>query len=321
MSVGTAGDAFSHNLSEPNAEEPDFAPLCVSSRANLFPRLSAQSVRGRNCGLAGRGLMAENVAMPLVTTSLQGHIGILTFSNPAQRNCLSGEMVEALVGAFDELEKQDVYAVILRAESGVKVWSAGHNIKELPEGRRDPLNYYDSLGVLLRRVQDFPYPVIAMVEGTVWGGACDLCISCDMIVCAEDSTFAITPAKLGLPYNASGVVHFINVLGPKIAKEMFFTAKPISAQQAHNASMVNHIVPAAGLEGFTLALAESITANAPLAIRVIKHQFRLLLKGTPLPAETFEEIQGLRRRVYDSDDYKEGVLSFKEKRPPVFTGH
>ncbi|MBC2595525.1 methylmalonyl-CoA decarboxylase [Ruficoccus amylovorans] len=258
--------------------------------------------------------------MALVTTAIQGKTGIITFSNPEARNCLSGEMVEALVGAFDELEKQAVYAVILRAEPGVKVWSAGHNIKELPEGRRDPLNYYDSLGVLLRRVQDFPYPVIAMVEGTVWGGACDLCISCDMIVCAENATFAITPAKLGLPYNASGVVHFINVLGPKIAKEMFFTAKPISARQAHNVSMVNHVVPAPELEGFTLALADSITANAPLAIRVIKHQFRLLLKGTPLPAETFEEIQGLRRRVYDSDDYKEGVLSFKEKRPPVFTG-
>ena len=259
--------------------------------------------------------------MPLVTTSLHGHTGIITFNNPTQRNCLSSEMVDALVGAFDDFEKEDVYAVVLRAEPGVKVWSAGHNIKELPEGRRDPLNYYDSLGVLLRRVQDFPYPVIAMVEGTVWGGACDLCISCDMIVCAEDTTFAITPAKLGLPYNASGVVHFINVLGPKIAKEMFFTAKPISAQQAHNVNMVNHVVPVPELESFTLALSESITANAPLAIRAIKHQFRLLLKGTPLPAETFEEIQGLRRRVYDSDDYKEGVLSFKEKRPPTFTGH
>ncbi|QYY36626.1 methylmalonyl-CoA decarboxylase [Ruficoccus sp. ZRK36] len=258
--------------------------------------------------------------MPLVTKSLHGKTGILTFSNPAQRNCLSQEMVEALVGGFDDFEEDRVYAVILRAEPGVKVWSAGHNIKELPDGRRDPLNYYDSLEVLLRRVQDFPYPVIAMVEGTVWGGACDLCISCDMIVCAESSTFAITPAKLGLPYNASGVVHFLNVLGPKIAKEMFFTAKPISAQQAHNVSMVNHVIPAPELESFTLALADSITVNAPLAIRAIKHQFRLLLKGSPLAAETFEEIQGLRRRVYDSEDYHEGVLSFKEKRPPNFTG-
>ncbi len=258
--------------------------------------------------------------MALIQKFTEGHLGVLMMSNPAKRNCLSGELVKELVAGFDEFEQQEIHTVILRAEPGVKVWSAGHDIRELPESRRDPLNYHDSLGTLLRRVQDFPYPVIAMVEGSVWGGACDLCISCDMIICAEGATFAITPAKLGLPYNASGIVHFINVLGPKIAKEMFYTAQPISAEQAFNVSMVNHVVPPAELESFTKDIAASILANAPLSVSVIKRQFRLLLKGTPIPAETFEEIQGLRRKVYDSDDYKEGILSFKEKRAPVFKG-
>jgi methylmalonyl-CoA decarboxylase len=173
---------------------------------------------------------------------------------------------------------------------------------------------------LLRHVQDCPVPVIAMVEGSVWGGATDLCISCDLIICAENAAFAITPAKLGLPYNASGLVHFLHVLGPHKAREMFFTAQPMQAAEALAVGMVNHVVPQETLEPFTYALAATITQNAPLAVRALKQQFRLLLSGQPLPAETFERIQGMRRFVYDSADYREGLDAFKEKRPPRFQG-
>ena len=159
-----------------------------------------------------------------------------------------------------------------------------------------------------------------MVEGSVWGGACDLCLSCDLVLCSQDATFAITPAKIGLPYNASGLVHFLNVLGPHKAKEMFFTALPLTAEEAENNHMVNHVVPAAELEAYTLHIARAIAQNAPLAVRVLKQQFRLLLSGQVLASETFESIQGMRREVYDSADYEEGIQAFKEKRPPAFKG-
>ena len=103
-------------------------------------------------------------------------------------------------------------------------------------------------------------------------------------------------------------------------KEMFFTAQPIGAQEAFRLGVLNHLVPRHQLEAFTHGLAEQICCNSSLAIRVIKQQLRLLCKGHALDAEAFEQIQTLRRRVYQSEDYREGLRAFKEKRPPVFKG-
>jgi methylmalonyl-CoA decarboxylase len=262
--------------------------------------------------------------MSTVMTKLEEGIGTLTLNQTDKHNRIGAELVCDLIAALDEMEcgprPARAQVVVLRTLPGVSVWSAGHDIDELPQPRRDPLGYADPLERLLRRVQDFPSPIIAMVEGGVWGGACDLCISCDIVVCAENATFAITPAKLGLPYNASGLVHFLNVLGPHKVKEMFFTAQPISAQEALVAGMVNHVVPLEQLEATTYGIARAITKNAPLAVEVLKRQIRLLLGGEVLSAEIFESIQGMRREVYDSEDYKEGIQAFREKRKPVFKG-
>jgi methylmalonyl-CoA decarboxylase len=258
--------------------------------------------------------------MELVVTNLDDTIGTITFNHPTKRNSIGLRFADDFIAAFDELEQAAARVVILRAMPGVKVWSAGHDVSELPTGRRDPLGYQDPLDRVLRRVQDCPVPVIAMVEGGVWGGACDLCITCDMIMCSDDSTFAITPARLGVPYTASGLGRFLAVLGPHKAKELFFTAQPISAQDALQAGMVNHVVPRDELEAATYGIAETISRNAPLAVQVLKQQFRLLLRGQTLSTETFEQIQGMRRTVYDSEDYQEGIRAFKEKRKPNFQG-
>jgi methylmalonyl-CoA decarboxylase len=256
--------------------------------------------------------------MSLVIANLEEGLGTITLNHSAKLNSIGVKLAGDLIDTLDEMERAQTLAVVLRAMPGVRVWSAGHDVNELPQPRRDPLGYADPLERLLRRIQDYPAPVIAMVEGSVWGGACDLCISCDMIVCEENATFAITPAKLGLPYNASGLVHFLNVLGPHKAKELFFTARPISAHDAFVAGMVNHVVPLDQLEAKTYDIAKSITENAPLAVQVLKRQFRLLLGGEVLSAEIFESIQGMRREVCDSDDYTEVIQAFREKRKPRF---
>jgi methylmalonyl-CoA decarboxylase len=258
--------------------------------------------------------------MALVERSMADRIGILRMNRPEKRNALNGELMRAMTEGFDALADADARAIILRAAPGIKVWSAGHDIDEIPEPRRDPLGYFDALETLLRKVQDCPVPVIAMVEGSVWGGACDLCAACDMIVAARGSSFAMTPAKIGIPYNASGLVHFTNLLGVNKAKEMFFTAQPVSVEDAWNNGLVNHVVAAEELEPFTMKLAGTIAANAPLAVRAIKAEFRLLSRGHSIDAETAEQLQALRRRVYDSADYAEGLRAFKEKRAPRFEG-
>ena len=145
--------------------------------------------------------------------------------------------------------------VILRAKPGAKVFSAGHDIDELPESRRDPLGWDDPLRQLVREIENFPGPVIAMVEGGVWGGATETVFACDMIVAADTATFAVTPAKLGVPYNVGGMLTFLNATGLRMAKEMTFTAQPIDAARAERHGIINYAVPASELEPFTLRLA------------------------------------------------------------------
>lgn len=258
--------------------------------------------------------------MPLIDRTLEKAIGTLTFKNAAKLNCLSHQFMQELMDGLDALVSDGAHVIVLRAEPGLKVWSAGHDINELPEPRRDPLSYGDPLETLLRHIQDCPVPIIAMIEGSVWGGACDLCCSCDMVIACNTSTFAMTPAKIGIPYNPSGLMHFVHHIGLNKAKEMFFTARPTTAHEAWNNGFVNHEVPVAELEKFTYDLAARIAANAPLAVRAIKAQFRLLTRGALIDAETAERIQSIRRKVYDSADYAEGIRAFKEKRPPHFQG-
>jgi methylmalonyl-CoA decarboxylase len=257
--------------------------------------------------------------MNKVQTVIENQIGILTLNNEEKRNALSSELLLDFIEAFKEFKEAKVRVVILRAKKGSKVWSAGFDIDELPEPGRDPLSYNDPLELALRTVQQFPAPVIAMIEGSVWGGACDLAFCCDMLIGTYTASFAITPAKIGVPYNPSGILHFINMAGIHLAKEMFFTALPINAQQAKHHGILNHLVPdIEKLEEFTFFVAEQIKQNSPLSISVIKEQLRILGSAAPMSAETFERIQGLRRIVYDSHDYKEGIGAFREKRKPKF---
>ena len=259
-------------------------------------------------------------APALVRVDYRDAVGLITLDHPQQRNALSRRLVEDLIAALDDFGRRRLRAVVLRAAAGSAVWSAGHDVRELPDTGRDPLGWDDPLRHLIREIENFPAPVIAMVEGSVWGGACETVFACDLVVAAPNATFALTPARLGVPYNVSGMLTLLNASNMRIAKEMAFTAKPVSAERAERLGMINHVVAADELEAFCLALAQDIAANAPLSISVMKEQLRILAGAHPMSPQGFERIQGLRRLVYDSDDYREGIRAFKEKRRPLFRG-
>ena len=258
--------------------------------------------------------------MSLVTVEVLDKVGILTLNNTQKLNALSSKLVEDIVEALGNFQKEQIHIVILRAPEGAKVWSAGHDVKELPLKLRDPLSYYDSLEVLLRTVEEYPGPVIAMVHGSVWGGACDLIMTCDMVIADKTAKFAMTPAKLGVPYNSTGILHFMNRLPINIAKEMFFTAELMSAERALNVGIINHLVEEEELLPFTLNMATTISTRSILSIQVIKEQFRVLSKAYSITPSAFERVQGMRRKVYDSHDYEEAITAFLEKRPAKFKG-
>ena len=258
--------------------------------------------------------------MALVLTEIRDAVGIITLDHPGKRNALAKVLVDDLIAALKDFEARKLRVAILRAAAGAKVWSAGHDVDELPESRRDPLGWDDPLRYLIREIEIFPAPVIAMVEGGVWGGACETVFACDLVVAAPSATFAVTPARLGVPYNIAGMLTFLNASSIRIAKEMAFTARPISAERAERLGMINYVVPNDDLERFTVALADDIAANAPLSIAVMKEQLRILAGAHPMSPQGFERVQGLRRLVYDSNDYQEGIRAFKEKRKPNFRG-
>jgi methylmalonyl-CoA decarboxylase len=256
----------------------------------------------------------------LVQSRVENQIGTITLNDPKTLNSLSGALIKDLLDALDHFREEEVRVVILRARPGSKTWSAGHNVGELPKHARDPLTYSDPLRVAIRKIQEYPAPVLAMVEGGVWGGACELVMACDMVIAVESATFAITPARLGVPYNIGGVQNMIGSVPMAVVKEMLFRAKPISAQRAYEVGIANYVVPADQLEAKTLELAQDMLANSPLVITLLKEETHVLAHALALSAETFERIQSVRRRIYDSEDYQEGIRSFFEKRKPVFQG-
>lgn len=258
--------------------------------------------------------------MPLVDAKLDATIGTITLNNAKKRNALSEAVIQEIIAALADFRERKARAVVLRAQPGVKVWSAGHDVGELPTGGRDPLGWDDPLRLLIREIEIFPAPVIAMIEGGVWGGACETVFACDLIIAAPDATFAVTPAKLGVPYNVSGMLTFLNATSMRIVKEMAFTAMPVGAERAERLGMINYVIAASELEAFTYGFANRIAQNAPLSIAVMKEQLRILAGAHPMSPQGFERVQGLRRIVYDSHDYKEGILAFMEKRPPTFRG-
>ena len=257
--------------------------------------------------------------MSSISIEIRDAVAWITLTSPPV-NALSMTLIDELSAALVEHRPPEVRVVVIRSAAGAKVFSAGHDVRELPTNGRDPLTYNDPLRKVIRNVESYPAPIIAMVEGSVWGGACELVLSCDLVVAANEVTFALTPARLGVPYNLSGTLNFMKVADMHFLKEMLFAARPIPAARMAGYGVVNAVVPADQLEATVTKLASDIACLSPLVHRIMKEELRVLANAQPLTPEAYERIQALRREVYDSDDYQEGIQAFKEKRSPNFQG-
>jgi methylmalonyl-CoA decarboxylase len=263
--------------------------------------------------------MAENPTQPVRPTQIANNIGIATISNPPV-NSLSSDVCDKLLESFDEFEKARVRVVIIGANPNSKIWSAGHDIREIPLDGHDAVTWTTGFERVLRRVRNCSVPVIAMLHSSVWGAACDLAVTCDLAIGTPQTTFAITPVKMGISYNTAGMSHFLGVLPLHIIKEMVVTGNPLSAEDAYRFGLLNRLVSPEKLEATTMEIAQTIAGRAPLAVSVVKAELSSLSRGTPMSADEYEYIQSARRTAFRSDDLKEGVKAFFEKRPPVFQG-
>ena len=235
--------------------------------------------------------------MALIQTSLADGVGTIAFDNYAHRNALSASLIAEAITAFTAM-CADARVIVLRAANKNKVWSSGHDLSELSPKGQDPLAWRDPLEQLLRAVGDFPGPVIAMIDGSVWGGACDLALDCDITLGDADASFAFVPAKIGLPYNLSGVQRFLARLPPNVAIEMAATADPVDAERALRVNLLNHLVPTSELESRTYAMAKTIAGRHREAIAAFKAQARQLLSAPSISPERAEYLEGVRWSVY-----------------------
>jgi len=258
--------------------------------------------------------------MKYIKTIILNQIATIILDNDSQRNAFDSKLLGELCEAFDNFKSKKVRVVVIRNNAEANVWCAGSNIHELPNPGKDPLPYNNPLEKLMRKIEEFPHPVLAMLDGSVWGGGCDLAFSCDILIGTSQTSFAITTAKMGVPYNATGILNFLNRIPINIAKEMFYTSQPISAEKAYNLGILNHLIDQKEINDFTYSLAAKISENSPLSISVTKQQLNLLSKARPLDSQTYEKINQLRYIAYTSADMKEGKQAFLEKRKPEFKG-
>lgn len=256
--------------------------------------------------------------MTILSVISENGISTVTMHDASRRNALGTDMLTGLIAAFDAMP-HDTRVVILRAGDNQPVWCAGFDIRALSRGY-DPLARDGQLQTLFSRIAHCPAPVIAMVRGSTWGGGTDLALRCDMVIADTSSQFAFTPARLGLPYDAEGLLNVLLRTGPAVALEMFATAEPILAERALAVGLINHLVESELLEQFTNQIAHNILVNAPLSVSSAKLHLRALAAALSLTLPLAQSLAESRSRALASQDYAEGLSSFAAKRRPQFKG-
>ena len=250
-----------------------------------------------------------------------GAIGWITFNNPARRNAVSLEMWQALAEIVADYAADAAIRVIVLKGAGDQAFVSGADISEFEAKRSTAENsrvYNETSLRAMTALQEVAKPTIAMIRGWCVGGGVALAVSCDLRIASEDSSFAIPAAKLGLGYAFEGVRKLVQVVGPAFAREIFYTARQFTAQEAAAMGLVNRVVPATELEPYVRGYAARIAENAPLTVSSIKTLVAEALKDES--ARDMPLCRAVVDRCFASADYVEGRTAFMEKRKPQFRG-
>jgi enoyl-CoA hydratase/carnithine racemase len=246
----------------------------------------------------------------------------LTMSNPEKRNPLSHPVLDAISELLPQLDHGiDVRCVLITGEG--KAFSAGYDIGGIPEESFETdaeALVAHPFTAAMEAISAHPYPVVAAINGHCLGGGLELAVRCDLRICAAEAKLGMPPAKLGLVYGHTGLERFIDTIGIPRTKELFLTGRNVDGARAEQIGLVHEVHPASEIEAASLDLSEAIAANAPLSMTGNKRVIETLARFPRLSPRQEEELVELRRSCFSSEDFREGIRAFAEKRDPVWRG-
>jgi enoyl-CoA hydratase/carnithine racemase len=246
----------------------------------------------------------------------------LRISNPEKRNALDHDVLDALAEVLPALDRGiEVRCVVITGAGSI--FSAGYDIGSIPEqsfARDAEALVAHPFHAAMKALARYPWPTVAAVNGHCLGGGLELAITCDLRICAESAKLGMPPAKLGLIYGHTGLRKFIDVIGAARTKELFLTGRNVDARRAAEFGLVNEVVADDELEGAAIELAAEIAANAPLSMKGNKHAIEILTSSPILSEQQESALVALRESCFASEDFREGIRAFAEKRRPQWRG-
>lgn len=245
----------------------------------------------------------------------------IRFNNPARHNALSVDMWEAVPALLSQAERDPAIRLVVFSGAGEKAFVSGADISQFEDMRaaREAVARYEEMAeTALMAIYNCKVPTLACIRGFCIGGGVNVAISCDIRIAATDAVFSVPAARLGLGYRYSAMKNLVDLIGPGAAKDLFFTARKIDAQEAKSLGLVSRTCPPADLPALLGEYTQALSENAPLTIRAGKAITAEILKASP--ELDFALCQSLIQGCFASEDYAEGRKAFMDKRKPVFKG-